>query len=56
MQGSIEEMAYTVGGAIVSPNLGVAELMLALVVACGFAVCAFGAAFGHGRNDEAGWH
>lgn len=55
MQGSIEEMAYTVGGAIVSPNLGLAELVLALVVACGFAATAIHAALGHGENDEARW-
>jgi hypothetical protein len=55
MQGSIEDMAYTVGGAIVSPNLGAAELVVALLVACGFAYSAIQSAI-TGRKDEARWH
>ncbi|MBM6592783.1 hypothetical protein [Microvirga pudoricolor] len=55
MQGSIEDMAYTVGGALVSPSLGSAELILALLVACGFAFSAIQSAVA-GRKDEARWH
>jgi hypothetical protein len=54
MSGSIEEVAYTVGGAIVSPNLGSAELILALLVGCGFAFSAIHAAFS-GHKDRDHW-
>jgi hypothetical protein len=54
MQDSIEELAYTVGGAIVSPNLGAAELVLALLVACGFALSAIHSAFA-GQTNERRW-
>ena len=40
MQDSFEEIAYAVGGAIVSPGLGTAELIVAALVACGFAFSA----------------
>ncbi|MCB8821602.1 hypothetical protein [Microvirga rosea] len=36
MQDSLEEIAFTVGGAVVSPGIGSAELVLALLVAFGF--------------------
>ncbi|MBZ6078306.1 hypothetical protein [Microvirga puerhi] len=48
MQDSLEEIAYTVGGAVVSPSIGSAELILALLVACGFLFSAFHSLFsGH---------
>ena len=40
MQGSLEEIAYTLGGAVVSPGPGSAELIVALLVAFGFVVSA----------------
>ncbi|WP_162559287.1 hypothetical protein [Microvirga sp. 17 mud 1-3] len=40
MQGSLEEIAYTLGGAVVSPGPGSAELIVALLVAFGFIVSA----------------
>ena len=51
MQGSIEDVAYMVGGAIVSPNLGTAELILALLVACGFAFSAVQSLFDRHKDD-----
>jgi hypothetical protein len=36
MPDSVEDIAYAVGGAFVSPGLGSAELLLALIVALAF--------------------
>jgi hypothetical protein len=52
MQDSFEEIAYTVGGAIVSPNLGTAELLVAALVACGFAFSAVHSLFVKGGTSE----
>ncbi|QFU17290.1 hypothetical protein [Microvirga thermotolerans] len=52
MQESLEEIAYTLGGAVVSPGPGTAELVVALIVACGFLASALLSLFpgrhGHG--------
>ncbi|MBF9234357.1 hypothetical protein [Microvirga alba] len=55
MQDSLEEVAYTVGGALVSPGLGSAELLIALLVACGFAFSALHALFAKSDTDESEW-
>lgn len=40
MPDTLEDVAYAVGGAIVSPGLGSAELLLALIVALAFVASA----------------
>jgi hypothetical protein len=53
MQDSLEDIAYKVGGAIVSPGLGTAELFVAALVACGFAFSAVHSLFVKGGTGEA---
>ncbi|WP_157961355.1 hypothetical protein [Microvirga flavescens] len=51
MPDSIEDVAFSVGGAIISPSLGSGELILGLLVACGFAFSALHAIF-HRYGDQ----
>ena len=51
MQDSLEEIAYTLGGAVVAPGPGSAELIVALLVACGFFVSAL-VSLVPGRHDQ----
>ncbi|NIX76248.1 hypothetical protein [Microvirga terricola] len=55
MQDSLEDVAYTVGGALVSPGPGSGELLIALLVACFLAFTAFHALFAKHGSDETGW-
>lgn len=55
MQDSLEEIAYTVGGAVVSPGVGSAELIVAVLVACGFLVSALHSLFAGRHGQEAHW-
>jgi hypothetical protein len=51
MSDTVEEFVFTVGDIIVSPSLGHAELVLALVVALAFLVSAVLSLFGQGKGS-----
>jgi hypothetical protein len=55
MQESLDDIAYAVGDAFVSSNIGTAELILALVVALVFVASAVQTLIA-GRPDEDHWH
>jgi hypothetical protein len=54
MQGSLEDIAHTLG-AIVSPGVGSAELIVAAVVAFGFLGSAIYSIFARGNPDLEWW-
>lgn len=45
MQDTIEDVAFNLSDAIISPSLGSAELIVGLLVACGFVLSALLAIF-----------
>lgn len=55
MQDSLEDVAYNVTGALVSPGPGSGELLIALLVACVFVFAALHALFVKHGPDETGW-
>lgn len=54
MQDSIQDVAYVVGSAVVSPGPGSAELILGLLVACGFIASALYGLCSHCHMPH--WH
>jgi hypothetical protein len=52
MPDNIEDFAYAIGGAIVSPGLGTAELLVALLVACAFLASAVQTWLGRHRGGH----
>ena len=55
MPDSIEDIAYTVGGALVSPGVGTAELLVAAIVALAFVASAVQTWLSRGRHAQ-DWH
>jgi hypothetical protein len=58
MRESVENIAYTVGGGVVAPGIGAAELLVAMVVGLAFAWSAIRAGLfrlhHHGHDDLSG--
>ena len=52
MQDSLEEVAFAVGGALVSPSVGAGELIVAVIVALAFGLSAVQTALTRGRHDQ----
>ncbi|MGO4571365.1 hypothetical protein [Microvirga sp. 2TAF3] len=55
MQDSLEDIAFAVGGAVVSPGPGSAELLLAILIACGFAFSTLYALFTGRHGHVSRW-
>jgi len=55
MQDTLEDIVYSLGDAIVSPGLGSAELILAVLVAFGFLLSAIYSIFAKGDRDLEWW-
>ena len=55
MQDSLEDIVHTLGGALVAPGLGGAELVLAMLVAFGFFIGAIYSIFARGDRKLEWW-
>ncbi|GEO18355.1 hypothetical protein [Microvirga aerophila] len=55
MQDLLEDIVQTVGGALVAPGLGSAELVLAMLVAFGFFIGAIYSIFARGDRELEWW-
>ncbi|HZH52916.1 MAG TPA: hypothetical protein VEZ16_13675 [Microvirga sp.] len=55
MQDSLENIVQTLGGALVAPSLGTAELVIAALVACAFLFGAIHSLFAKGDSDLEWW-
>jgi hypothetical protein len=55
MQDSLETLVHTLGGVIVSPSLGSAELLVAVLVAFGFMASAVHSIFAKGDPNLEWW-
>jgi hypothetical protein len=55
MQDSLEDIVHALGGALVAPSLGNAELILAMLVVFGFLIGAVYSIFARGNRELEWW-